>query len=254
MTILKGRGLMYREQKCRNLNSLIGLRAILLCFIAILLIPYIAWSGESKHFPLAKNDPIAISGDTQYDKRILQVRTELDSVASAFQDGLRADMWVLFDENQIDWGHYFRDESLAYNFADAWTRPEESPIYDNLYRENRYMAVKFRLKLVSELGRKDKSNIDIDKTEREKEELMKEISADMYRVITWTHELFRHRIERANVSWDRYYRNSMILFQSLYKNDRQRVLKLELEFLRNRRDVISLQKNALYRLKMEPED
>ncbi|MDR1916189.1 MAG: hypothetical protein LBQ58_06415 [Synergistaceae bacterium] len=207
-----------------------------------------------KDFPLVFNDERAVSGNASYDNTISRVQLDLRSNVDSFQAKLPADIWVKFDEAQAEWERCYRDETVAYGFADAWTRPNPDAAYDNQYRENRLVSVLSRLNLLHAIASTEKGQVDSELYEQQKTALLGEIAMDMYHVITWTKEMYRHRIKRANDSWGEYYKSSLALFEALCKNDKKRAMELDLVLLTARRDVVSIQKEALYRIKIEPED
>jgi arsenate reductase-like glutaredoxin family protein len=91
-------------------------------------------------------------------------------------------------------------------------------------------------------------------TESRKKEFLVEIEEAQYRVNTWTDERLRSRLYRAEKAWETW-RESSLRFTKALSGDRPEWGEVqEFTLLEYRLALLQRQREALFRLKFEPEE
>ena len=201
---------------------------------------------------ISPDDPQAQAWNDSIDARIAQCRAELESIVNTMPKQLLPHIWVKFDENQADWENYFRDGSAAFQYADFWSRTNPSAPYENLYREGRLLALQFRLEDVQSLSKKKPDFFNVQGSQYAIQQ--GDTEEAKYRIINWTQEYYRHRINRTWDSWDRYCDSFRVLVQMLHPGDEKCAASLEQRLSREMHDITATQREALFRIKYESED
>lgn len=235
-----------------------ALRAPYILLFGILLLLFAAArpgfaSQSEKPFPLPSDDVRVLEGKSAFEKTLAEKMKDLDAATAAFQTGLRMDMLVRFEDNLMDWKEYFYTEKFAFESGDAWTRAAVSEDrYENFYHKAILYAIDSRSKLIASFkaGKPDGPGYpDLDK-----KALLAEIEEAQYRVNTWSAERYRYRLMRAEKSWENYLSNTMGFLQVYFQSKPELIESFELTLLEYRLSVLLLQKEAMNRLKYEPED
>jgi hypothetical protein len=210
-------------------------------------------SQPEKPFPLPSDDVRVQEGKSAFEKTLAEKMKDLDTATAAFQTGLRMDMLVRFEDNQMDWKEYFYTEKFAFESGDAWTRAAVSEDrYENFYLTAILDAIDSRGKLITSFkaGTPDgRGYPDLDK-----KALLTEIEEAQYRVNTWSAERYRYRLMRAEKSWEDYLSNTMGFLKVYFQSKPELVESFEITLLESRLSVLLLQKEAMNLLKYEPEE
>jgi hypothetical protein len=217
----------------------------------------------------------ASSGDAEFNRRECGLRMELDAEAERFSSGLKQGLAAKFDASQMDWLIYFEAERMAFRAGDAWTYypagdypagtgnaiiSHEPSRAQNLYRENVIAALDFRLSQIKSFASGDfklhpGGAFVIRPGEREsaRASLAIETGEAQYRVNTWTSERFRPRLYRAESAWETFFGGAVAFLESAGASSED-IAKAEDSMLIYRYDVLNRQREAMGRLKTEPED
>ncbi|MDR1916948.1 MAG: hypothetical protein LBQ58_10280 [Synergistaceae bacterium] len=212
-------------------------------------------AAEKVSPPLVSSDISVISGNAAFENDFRERVSSLDAVVRKFEHGLMMDRQVALENNQLDWREYFYVEKFAFEPGDAWTRiiPSEDK-YENLYQQNLLFALDFRTQFVDSLRTRGDAEYKPDEVTSRRNELLIEIEEAQYRVNTWTSERYRSRLYRAESAWNDYLASTLEIVRIFYDGDAALAAIKEIELLEYRLSLLLRQKEALGRLKLEPED
>ena len=222
-----------------------------LCSVLILFFvlssPVFAWN-----YPLTSSDARVVEGNAIFEDASRKLEKELDIITERFARKLRPDIQVIFDDSQMDWIVYLETEKVAFKPTNEWTvGVSSSDKYENLYQQNVLFALNFRIGQVS--GFLNNTDTAPHYTEAQNKALLLEIEEAQYRINVWTEERLRYRLYRAEKAWETY-RASVKRFAEVVGWDQTRILKLDFLLLEYRFNLLSRQREALFRLKVETQE